>query len=111
MPAGASFRRKKCWEGLGARFQTFDSQEPEPMMSMTYSSGARAQSSGRHFATKPYDWYFGCMKTTLELPDDLMRTIKIRAVEENRKLEDTIAGWISSFLGKKKPDRLVPTGN
>lgn len=31
------------------------------------------------------------MKTTLELPDDLMRTIKIRAVNEDRKLKDVIA--------------------
>jgi hypothetical protein len=31
------------------------------------------------------------MKTTLELPDDLMRTIKVRAVNEDRKLKDVIA--------------------
>jgi hypothetical protein len=31
------------------------------------------------------------VKTTLDLPDDLMRTIKIRAVKENRKLKDEIA--------------------
>jgi hypothetical protein len=31
------------------------------------------------------------MKTTLDLPDDLMRAVKIRAVEESRKLKDTIA--------------------
>ena len=31
------------------------------------------------------------MKTTLELPDELMRTIKIRAVNEDRKLKDVIA--------------------
>lgn len=31
------------------------------------------------------------MKTTLDLPDDLMRAIKIRAVKENRKLKDAIA--------------------
>ena len=31
------------------------------------------------------------MKTTLDLPDDLMRDIKIRAVKENRKLKDAIA--------------------
>jgi hypothetical protein len=29
------------------------------------------------------------MKTTLDLPDDLERAVKIRAVEENRKLKDT----------------------
>ncbi|KAA0241362.1 antitoxin [bacterium] len=31
------------------------------------------------------------MKTTLDLPDDLMRTIKHRAVREDRKLKDLIA--------------------
>ena len=31
------------------------------------------------------------MKTTLDLPDDLMRDVKIRAVNENRKLKDMIA--------------------
>jgi hypothetical protein len=31
------------------------------------------------------------MKTTLELPDDLMRDIKVRAAQENRELKDLIA--------------------
>ena len=31
------------------------------------------------------------MKTTLDLPDELMRAIKIRAVKENRKLKDALA--------------------
>lgn len=31
------------------------------------------------------------MKTTLDLPDDLMRAVKLRAVETDRKLKDTIA--------------------
>jgi plasmid stability protein len=30
------------------------------------------------------------MKTTLELPDDLMRRIKIRAAATDRKLKDTV---------------------
>lgn len=30
------------------------------------------------------------MKTTVELPDDLIRAIKIRAVSEGRKLKDLI---------------------
>ncbi len=41
------------------------------------------------------------MKTTLELPDDLMRTIKIRAVEENRKLKDTIADLLRRGLSQE----------
>lgn len=31
------------------------------------------------------------MKTTLELPDSLMQRIKLRAVNRNQKLKDTIA--------------------
>lgn len=31
------------------------------------------------------------MKTTLELPDDLMRRVKLRAAHRNRKLKDAIA--------------------
>jgi len=38
------------------------------------------------------------MKTTLDLPDDLMRTIKIRAVQENRKLKDAIADLLRRGL-------------
>jgi hypothetical protein len=31
------------------------------------------------------------MKTTLELPEDLFRRVKMRAVQGNQKLKDTIA--------------------
>jgi plasmid stability protein len=31
------------------------------------------------------------MKTTLDLPDELMREVKIRAIHEHKKLKDTIA--------------------
>jgi hypothetical protein len=34
------------------------------------------------------------MKTTLDLPDDLMREVKIRAVHEQKKLKDAIADFI-----------------
>jgi hypothetical protein len=33
----------------------------------------------------------GRMKTTLELPDALMRRVKLRAVHRNQKLKDAIA--------------------
>jgi hypothetical protein len=33
----------------------------------------------------------GNMKTTLELPDGLMRRVKLRAVHRNQKLKDAIA--------------------
>jgi plasmid stability protein len=41
------------------------------------------------------------VKTTLDLPDDLMRDIKIRAVKENRKLKDAIADLLQRGLSQK----------
>ena len=41
------------------------------------------------------------MKTTLDLPDELMRTIKIRAAEENRKLKDVIADLLRRGLSQE----------
>jgi hypothetical protein len=35
---------------------------------------------------KPAFWKYGQMKTTLDLPDELMREVKIRAVHERKKL-------------------------
>ena len=38
------------------------------------------------------------MKTTLELPDDLVRAIKLRAIHEGRKLKDVIADLLRAGL-------------
>ncbi|HXV64870.1 MAG TPA: antitoxin [Vicinamibacteria bacterium] len=44
------------------------------------------------------------MKTTLELPDDLMRAIKLRAVKQNLKLKDAIADLLRKGLARdRKP--------
>ncbi|MEI6340040.1 MAG: hypothetical protein WCQ57_15900 [Verrucomicrobiota bacterium] len=43
------------------------------------------------------------MKTTLELPDELMRRVKIRAAEKNQKLKDTFIEIIQSGLVPPKP--------
>lgn len=40
------------------------------------------------------------MKTTLDLPDDLMRAVKIRAVEEDRKLKDMVADLLRQGLAQ-----------
>ena len=47
------------------------------------------------------------MKTTLDLPDDLMREVKIRAVHEHKKLKDAIAEFLRKGLaaGSKRPAR------
>ncbi|MGH8148739.1 MAG: hypothetical protein ACRETB_02000 [Steroidobacteraceae bacterium] len=38
------------------------------------------------------------MKTTLELPDTLMRRVKLRAVNRNQRLKDTIAQLLEQAL-------------
>ena len=42
------------------------------------------------------------MKTTLDLPDDLMRAVKIRAVHEHKKLKDTIAELLRKGMAAAK---------
>jgi hypothetical protein len=49
------------------------------------------------------------MKTTLELPDELARRIKIRAAERNQKLKDTIAHLLELGLANA-PQTDVPQG-
>jgi hypothetical protein len=41
------------------------------------------------------------MKTTLNLPDDLMRAVKLRAVEEDRTLTETIADLLRRSLAQE----------
>jgi plasmid stability protein len=43
------------------------------------------------------------MKTTLELPDDLMRRIKLRAVHRNRKLKDEVAQLLEAGMASQPP--------
>ncbi len=45
------------------------------------------------------------MKTTLDLPDELMREVKIRAVKENRKLKDAIADLLRRGLSRETGER------
>jgi hypothetical protein len=42
------------------------------------------------------------MKTTLDLPDDLMREAKIRAVHERKKLKDAVAELIQRGIAAGK---------
>jgi plasmid stability protein len=57
---------------------------------------------------KPAFWKYGEMKTTLDLPDDLMREVKIRAVHEHKKLKDAIAELIRKGMaaGKTRAPKL-----
>ena len=54
---------------------------------------------------KPYFWKYGFVKTTLDLPDELMRKVKIRAVLEHKKLKDAITEFIRKGMaaGKSRP--------
>jgi len=40
------------------------------------------------------------MKTTLDLPDDLMRAAKVRAAQENVKLKDLVADALREALAR-----------
>ncbi len=43
------------------------------------------------------------MRTTLNLPDDLLRAIKVRAAEQNRKLQDVVAELLRRGLAYEPP--------
>jgi hypothetical protein len=43
------------------------------------------------------------MKTTLELPDELMRRIKIHAVQRNQRLKDVIAQLLEMGMSSAEP--------
>lgn len=45
------------------------------------------------------------MKTTLELPDELMREVKIRAVHEHKKLKDIIAELLRKGIAASRSSR------
>ncbi len=47
------------------------------------------------------------MKTTVELPDDLMRAIKVRAAEEGRSIKDLLSELLRTALGPARP-KAVP---
>lgn len=47
------------------------------------------------------------MKTTLELPDELMREVKVRAAEENRRLKDVIAELLRRGLEDRRETTAV----
>lgn len=43
------------------------------------------------------------MKTTIELPDALMREVKLRAVHEGRKLKDIVADLLRKGMAAPEP--------
>lgn len=43
------------------------------------------------------------MKTTLDLPDELIRSVKLRAVVQGRNLKDLVAEFLRQGLGMESP--------
>jgi len=48
------------------------------------------------------------MKTTLDLPDELIREVKLRAVVQRRTVKDLVAEFLRQGLGIEPPGRLAP---
>ena len=47
------------------------------------------------------------MKTTLDLPDELVREVKLRALNENRKLKDAVAELLRKGLAAPEGDKAM----
>lgn len=50
------------------------------------------------------------MRTTLDLPDPLMRKVKIKAASEGKKLKEVMAELIEAGLEKEQPLITLPEG-
>ena len=75
------------------------------------------------FSVLPYSHQYSnmgaCMKTTIDLPDDLLRAVKIRAAQQGRTLRELVSEYIASGLatppGQQQPQRnavafpIIPT--
>jgi hypothetical protein len=55
---------------------------------------------------KPAFWDCDLMKTTLDLPDDLVKRVKIRAIHEHKKLKDAIAELIERGMQQSAPAKI-----
>jgi hypothetical protein len=59
----------------------------------------------------PGNWFagkMGGMKATLELPDDLLRRIKIEAARTDRKLKDLVAQLLEAGLRASREGGVAP---
>src|SRR5579871_1861717 len=56
-------------------------------------------------------WEYGPMRTTLELPDSLMRRVRLRAVHRGQKLKDAVAQLLELGFaadGEPSPEPRAP---
>ncbi len=54
---------------------------------------------GFTLAFMPGNWEAGQVKTTMDLPDELIREVKLRALEQRRPLKDLVADYLKQGLG------------
>lgn len=54
-------------------------------------------------------WYRSAMKATLEIPDDLLRRIKVEAARTDRKLKDLVAQLLEAGLRASREGGPAPT--
>lgn len=47
----------------------------------------------------PVRWYAGYKKTTVDLPDELVRAVKVRAAAQRRSVKDLVAEYLRAGLG------------
>ena len=66
--------------------------------------GRRARTQRLCFAVKLVCWQNVPMKTTLDLPDELVRRIKIEAAQSDRKLKDLVAQLLEAGLRASRDD-------
>ena len=55
-------------------------------------------------AVKLVCWHIVPMKTTLDLPDELVRRIKVEAAQSDRKLKDLVAQLLEAGLRASRDD-------
>src|SRR5689334_24424401 len=60
--------------------------------------GRPPAASGLRLGRKLANQQNGSMKTTLELPDDLVKQVKLRALQDGRKLKDAVADLLRKGL-------------
>ena len=55
-------------------------------------------------------WFYGCMKTTLEVPDDLYAMVKAKAALEGRTLRAVVEELLQGWVGREARAGTAATG-
>lgn len=74
--------------------------DPIPMIAgLANQTDSVPQAGARHLDGKLGSWEAGPMKTTMDLPDELIREVKLRAVVQGRTVKDLVAEFLRQGLG------------